>query len=75
MSRLMTRDASVGTRWRRKRDGSLWTIRQSHRKDRCAELVADDTDALPLALPARRVFVSFDDLRDRFEWVEERPPS
>lgn len=62
----MKQRAAVGSQWRRRRDKTLWQIRQSHRKDRMAELVPD-SQALPVAVG--KVFVSFDDLRVRFEEV------
>lgn len=56
--------ASIGSRWRRRRDKSVWLLKQSHRSDRIAELrwVEGPKDGF-----ARRIFVSFTDLRTKFE--------
>lgn len=62
----MRERASVGTRWRRRRDKTVWIVKQSHRADRIAEL---HPEGPTLTTPARRVFVSFSDLRTRFEQI------
>ena len=61
----MTERAAIGTRWRRRRDKTIWRVTQSHRADRIAELhqMLDDQ------LVKRRLFVSFKDLRTKFEQV------
>ena len=60
----MKERAVVGSRWIRRRDKTTWTIVQSHRKDRLAELVpAERTNA-------HKEYVRFADLRRRYEQVE-----
>lgn len=56
----MKERAAVGTRWRRRRDKTLWIVWQSHRTDRIVELI-------PEGQPRRKCFVSFKDLRTKFE--------
>jgi hypothetical protein len=63
----MKERASIGTRWRRRRDKTLWRIVQTHRTDRIAELVPE---GYTLTTPRRKVFVTFTDLRTRFEEVD-----
>jgi hypothetical protein len=57
--------ANVGSHWRRRRDKTLWWIKQSHRSDRIACLVPVGSRHL-----TSRIYVSFGDLRTKFEEVE-----
>jgi hypothetical protein len=66
----MRERAAVGTRWLRKRDKTVWLLRQSHRADRVAELVAEQPTIAGPNVVVRRAFVSFTDLRTKFEEVE-----
>lgn len=59
----MRERAAIGTRWKRRRDKTVWQVHQSHRADRIAELRPIDGFSRP------RVFVSFADLRTKFEEV------
>jgi hypothetical protein len=61
----MKERAAIGTRWRRRRDKTLWVLWQSHRADRIAELRSEVGEPMR----NRRLFVSFTDLRTKFEEV------
>lgn len=65
----MRERAAVGTRWLRRRDKTIWQIRQSHRADRVAELIAEQPREAGPNVVVRRAFVSFSDLRTKFEEV------
>lgn len=60
----MTERAQIGSLWRRRRDKTTWRVKQSHRADRVAELVPDGHAPY---FGQRKIFVSFTDLRTRFE--------
>lgn len=57
----MTERAAVGSRWRRRRDGTTWRVRQTWRKDRLAQLEAEDAHGSP-----GRLLVAYDELRRRY---------
>lgn len=61
----MRERVAIGTRWRRRRDKTVWIVWQSHRADRVAELRPADGEPTR----SRRLFVTFADLRTRFEEI------
>jgi hypothetical protein len=64
----MKERAQIGTRWLRRRDKTAWVLWQSHRRDRIAELRL--ADLRTGSVQDRKVFVSFSDLRTKFEEIE-----
>lgn len=70
-SQRMTARAAVGSRWRRRRDGTVWSVRQTHRKDRAAELERDD--ALPLPNTVNRITIPYEILRTCYEQLPREP--
>lgn len=57
----MTERAAIGSRWRRRRDGTTWRIRQTWRKDRLARLEVEGAPGSP-----ERLLVTYDELRRRY---------
>lgn len=61
------RFVTIGQQWRRRVDGSVWAVRQVHRRDCLVEL--EHHWATPLATGVMRELVAVKDLRHDFKWI------
>lgn len=61
----MRQRAAIGSRWRRRRDKTVWVVRQSHRADRVALLEPETPCAI------KRAYVPFERLRVLYEQLRE----
>lgn len=67
--RDMKREVTIGQRWRRRRDKTVWTIVQIHRPDRLVEL--DPVSFEPGA--SSRITVTLTDLATKWERLDPPP--